>query len=1144
MELQAAYEHNGQLVTAEAFYKIACDPRRSVAVEACAGAGKTWMLVSRIVRALLDGVDAQTGQLQMQPHEILAITFTKRAASEMRERLYKWLSDFATADHETLLKELRDRGVLIKNEVQPPSVLPEQLSNLYQSILKSGRQVQVRTFHSWFAALLRTAPLATLQAMDLPANYELLEDDAPAKALVWRRFYAALVAEGELNAGLKADFEALVFEHGRSQAEKALQTALDKRTEFALADAQGVVDQSVTHFCDQFPDFAWLAEPDDFLRAEPRRWQTLLDAAKALGGASAKTFSAKGVELEMALTAGDISAAFAALLTATGTPRKFGDKIAGIESVREAQELVLRVVDARAQHAAWTYQQRMARLSRLLLKEFSKLKREQGWVDMNDVERAALVMLSDPVLSGWVQERLDARVKHLLIDEFQDTNPLQWQALRSWLSGYAGAGGGASGGAGATAPSVFIVGDPKQSIYRFRRAEPQVFKAAKAFVRDGLGGDLLSCDHTRRNATGVIATVNAAMGEAAQADGYDGFRPHTTSSTEAGVVCQLPSIPRSAGPAGAGGEDGSGDGAWRDSLSTPREIPEETLRTLEARQAARWIAQQLAGVDAEGQRQGGRAGAGTGLQPSDVMVLSRKRAGLMPLQDELRKLHIAAQIGEKTELIDCCEVQDIVALLDVLVSPQHDLSLARVLKSPLFSLPDEALVQLALAQRQANQPWFELLQKTELLAQDGRGLAVTFTQWKGWLDELPPHDALQAIYTHGDVLARFAAAVPANQRDAVLANLNALLGVSLQLAGGRFTTPYAFVRALKAGGVLAPAAVNPSAVRLLTIHGAKGLEAQAVLLLDTDTPERNADTMGVLVDWPGEAEWPNRFVFLASESHPPACAVPTLEAERIERLREELNALYVALTRARHTLAISSIEPYRAAERSWWQRLADLATPITLPEQAAPPASSAPASQDVFYMKELPLAPVEASRVAIKIEAIATSPVRQADSTGTPPGGAEADADSPSARIGKAMHRLLEWGDASGNNTAAAAREFELTPEQGVQATAMAGRILQGEGAWAWDKAVLDWQGNEVELMYQGELLRLDRLVQRKDGPHDGHWWVLDYKSAQSPQNQPALVAQLRGYQAAVQAIYPDEVVKAAFLTQQGALIEIGGSPE
>ena len=175
---QAAYEHNGHLVSAEAFYKIACDPRRSVAVEACAGAGKTWMLVSRILRALLDGVDSTTGQLRVQPHEILAITFTKKAASEMRERLYNWLEEFSGASTEKLLQELRDRGVFIPEGLQPASVLPEQLSNLYQSILSNGRQVQVRTFHSWFAALLRSAPLAILQHMELPANYDLLEDDS------------------------------------------------------------------------------------------------------------------------------------------------------------------------------------------------------------------------------------------------------------------------------------------------------------------------------------------------------------------------------------------------------------------------------------------------------------------------------------------------------------------------------------------------------------------------------------------------------------------------------------------------------------------------------------------------------------------------------------------------------------------------------------------------------------------------------------------------------------------------------------------------------------------------------------------------------------------------------------------------------
>lgn len=1093
----AAYECNGEPVSAEAFYAIACDPRRSVAVEACAGAGKTWMLVSRIVRALLDGAGSDP-DAQVRPHEILAITFTKKAAGEMRERLDDWLKVFTHADDATLQRELEIRGVRFGDSsekgLKAALEMRKRLSNLYRSILTSGRSVQIRTFHSWFAALLRSAPVAVLQRLGLPVNYELLEDDAPARALVWRRFYAAVAAHDSL----KADFEAVVLTHGRFQTDKALQTALDKRTEFTLADEQGVIDASVLSFGAQYPDFAGLDAPGEWL-VHPVRRQTLLEAAKALGRASAPTFSAKGVELMQALSAEDMdmSAVFDALLTEKGSPRKFGEKIVGIDIVRQAQDLALRAMAACQQHEAWMHQQRMVRLTRALIAQFTGLKRERGWVDMNDVERAALVMLGDPVLSGWVQERLDARIKHLMIDEFQDTNPLQWQSLYSWLIGYSGAG---------SAPSVFLVGDPKQSIYRFRRAEPQVFRAAQAFVVEGLGGDLLSCDHTRRNAEGVIDMVNAAMVTAREADGYEGFREHTTASGQAGATGRLPPIPRQPRQKDTGEPaPGDLDPGWRDSLTTPRELPEETLRTREARQAAAWISGQLA----------------SGLKPSGIMVLSRKRAGLLPLQDELRALHIPAQIGEKTDLIDCCEVLDVVALLDVLVSPQHDLSLARALRSPLFGVADTSLVQLALLQRELRVPWYQVLQKTELLTGELQGLGAIFTRWKGWLDQLPPHDALQGIYDDGDVLARFAAAAPAAQRSTVLANLRALLGVALDRDGGRYATPYAFVRALKAGGTLAPAAVSNDAVRLLTIHGAKGLEADAVLLLDTDTVERNADSMGVLVDWPGEAAAPHKFVFLVSESRPPACAEELLATELLARKREELNALYVALTRARHTLVISSIEPHRETSESWWQRLRGLVSELPAPvvESVGTVAAGAVDSR-VFYLPELPVLPDTATP-----RALAALPEQE---------------DSAVARVGKAMHRLLEWGAPfSAQQVVAVTREFHLSPAQAGRAAELAQRIVTGEGAWAWNPEVVAWQGNEVDLLYQGQPLRLDRLVQRKDAGHEGHWWVLDYKSAYAPERQPALVAQLQAYREAVQRIYPEAVVRTAFLTGQGTVAEV-----
>ncbi len=1095
-----AYLHNGQNISAEAFYAIACDPRRSVAVEACAGAGKTWMLVSRMVRALMES----SGDAA-EPHEILAITFTKKAAGEIRERLYEWLAYFAHADDATLDKELEIRGFNAVNGPQPNKYGREQLSNLYAKVLAHGRPVQIRTFHSWFAALLLTAPMATLQQLGLPLNYELLEDDGPAKALVWRRFYAALLAQPEL----KADFEAVVLAYGRFQTGKALQGALDKRGEFVLADAAGVVDSSVQSVAALFPEFAGLAHPLDALRTGAAM-QVLLAAAKVLGQAPQATYSAKGAELEHAVCDGDAAATLLALLTDKGTPRKFSEKVVGIATVREAQDLVLRVASATAQADAFDYQQRMARLSRLLLAEFAALKRERGWVDMNDVERAAQVMLSDAVLSGWVQERLDARIRHLMIDEFQDTNPLQWQALSNWLSGYGGAGGGAG-----RAPSVFIVGDPKQSIYRFRRAEPQVFIAAQAFMRDALGGDVLACDHTRRSSQAVIATVNATMGAAQQADGYEGFRPHTTASAQAGKVLRLPPVLRL--------DKGQTLEAlaWRDSLTTPRELPEETLRTLEARQAAAWVSSQIA----------------SGIKSSDVMLLSRKRASLLPLLDELRALHIPAQIGEKTELIDCCEVLDIVALLDVLVSPQHDLSLARALRSPLFNVSDDALVQIVLAKVDSKQSWFDVLQNNELhtpaFLPDLIGLGAVLSGYKTLLDALPPHDALQAIYDSGDVLARFAAAAPAAQRASVLSNLRALLSAALQLDGGRYATPYAFVRALKAGGLQAPAASNPDAVRLLTIHGAKGLEADAVLLLDTDTAPRNADSMSVLIDWPGEAAAPHKFVFLLSESKPPACARQTLAAEQAARAREELNALYVAMTRAKHTLAVSSIEPYREAPNSWWQRLHSAATEAAVPLTTA---NLQTVEANTFCLPELPAFVPRGSETTKTTKTTETSAGSAALQGGV-------DLDSASARTGKAMHRLLEWGDLSELAVSRVAREFDLNPEQVTQAQAMASRIRHGDAAWAWDTAVVQWQGSEVELTYLGDTFRLDRLVQRRDTGHageNGEWWVLDYKSAASPQRQAALVTQIKGYVAAVKAIYPGQTVKAAFLTGDGKVVHVG----
>ena len=1118
----ASYELNGASVSREAFYAVACDPRRSVAVEACAGAGKTWMLVSRILRALLDGC---------APHEILAITFTKKAAGEMRQRLQEWLQDFAGKSPEALEAELISRGI----PPEPASSKGEQLQKLYRQTLDAGRPLQIRTFHSWFAALLSNAPLSVLAAHGLPTRYELLEEEDTAIPEVWRPFLQA-VAEDD---ALRADYQACVALHGRSQTHKALEAGLKKRVEFTLAHEAGVVQSSMPPFGEQFPDLAGLAEPCQALAGEAAhaRWHAW---ARALGEESKKTPQKAAQAVVDAFLQDSLDQRLALLRKAffVADANRLTANLQGFPAAREAERELQLLCAARHQHEAWQHQQRMARLTRRLIADFAELKRARGWIDMNDIERTALALLSDPVLSGWVQERLDARVRHLLIDEFQDTNPLQWQALHAWLSGYAGAGGGQH------APSVFIVGDPKQSIYRFRRAEPQVFRAAQAFVQDALGGDLLACDHTRRNASGVIGCVNRAMQQAQDAGDYGGFRPHTTESQQAGTLLHLPPIERmeraargrrADGSDGGDSSDDSTDSAaarWRDSLAEPRHEAEETLLMRECAQAAQWVAAQIA----------------AGLAPQDILVLARKHERLAQMQQALRALHIPCVRPDKSQLTDAPEVQDVLALLDALVSPGHDLALARALKSPLFGASDEQLIRIELQRRQwqAQQDaavqaepqeaahtsrqsatsvpvsWFDVLQKSELSALDLKGFGADLTLYQQWVQALPPHDALQAIYVHRDALARYAAATPATQRASVLAHLRALLAAALDEAGGRYLTPYAFVRAMRSGGPRAPGRVDDQAVRLLTVHGAKGLEAQTVLLLDTDAAGQRAETMGVLVDWPGEAAVPRHFVFLASETSPPPSVRAVLEREVAARRREELNTLYVAVTRAKTCLVLSCVQARTDAPGSWWQRLLPDLQPAGLPGEGG---AGSPAEAAAITLHVLP-------------EYIAQPQTRAAP----PP------ASTLQSRQGEAMHQLLEQLadpaalDSSPARLVRLVRDFDIPLEAAERAAAMARAIVQGEGAWAWDAGCIEHAMNEVPLTWQGQGLRLDRLVRLRVPRQGARWWVLDYKSAAEPEQQAQLLAQLHRYRQALSALLPGEAVQAAFLTGDGRLVTLDGA--
>ena len=519
----AAYRANGQAVTPSQFYALACDPRASAVVEACAGAGKTWMLVSRILRALLDGA---------RPQDILAITFTRKAAGEMRERLQLWLREFALATPTERIDALMQRGM---SQAEATSAEP-RLADLYEHLLSHGRGVEIRTFHAWFSQLMRHAPMALLDELGLQPELALVDDPQELIEEAWRPFLRAIAGEPEL----RADFTALVQARSRTTVQRWLEAGLQRRVEFAMADEAGVLENSVPAASELWAYWD-LSQGVGSVLASATVRQTLDAAARVLGAAGNVTARKAADGLVDALLllergeAGAFERARDALFTKTGALRS---KLPPGDELNEAVRVLEGLIEAQSQQAAHEEHLRLVRLTRVMHRVYAQNKRARGLADMGDLERCALHLLRDAELSAWAQERLDARVRHLLIDEFQDTSPLQWHALQGWLAAYAGAGGGRD------APRVFIVGDPKQSIYRFRGAEPRVFAAAQEFVQEALGGHLLACDHTRRNAPAVIDAVNAVFGRAVDLAGYEGYRAHTTGSDDEGEVLAFDAVPR------------------------------------------------------------------------------------------------------------------------------------------------------------------------------------------------------------------------------------------------------------------------------------------------------------------------------------------------------------------------------------------------------------------------------------------------------------------------------------------------------------------------------------------------------------------------------------------------------------------------
>ncbi len=1094
----------------------ALDPAASVVIDACAGSGKTWLLVSRIVRLLLEGA---------KPSQILAVTFTRKAAQEMATRLREWLYTLATADARAAHAFLREREV---PEDRADTLLAGSRA-LYEDLLTAQPAITITTFHSWFLQLLRRAPLDA----GAPGDVQLMEQTAALADEAWQRFAGTLERDPGSDAARGLD---LLFSRcGLDNTRRLLMNFLDRRAEWWVytRGQKNAVAFALSGIAERMP-VAPDADVLDGLFGDPALAPALAEYAGFL-----QRGTEKDLPLAQALQAApaepDAQRRFdivrSVLFTDSGTLRS--RKPSGAQKKRltvEGEERFLRlhaelgarlsdVHEMLVAQEGYRFNEAAFHCGVALLDTYQALKRERQMIDYGDIEWHACELVRDGDNAAYMHCKLDARYRHILVDEFQDTNPLQWLTLRSWLAAAAAAD---------ARPTVFMVGDPKQSIYRFRRAEARLFDCARQYLEEEFAARTLSQDESRRCALAVIEVVNALFGDE---PAFKGFVPHAAHYRDKPGRVEV--LPLAAGDAKAARAAPSGL-ALRDPLVAELEVDEDRRREREADMLTARIHDIVGNWLVLDER-----GEGRPARYSDIMVLVRRRTHLAAYERALRREKIHYVTSRQGGLLDTLEARDLVALLGFLVSPFADLNLAHALRSPVFGASDEDLVAIAQA---GDGSWWERLARLAGSAGPSPALARAHELLARWLaraDTAPVHDQLDRIYFEGEVMSRYDAAVPEAMRGAVAANLHAFMQHALDTDAGRYPSLPRFIHEL-ADLAAAPAEEAPDegvvgdagdAVRIYTVHGAKGLEAPIVWLLDTAAAPGSGRGYDALISWEPQADRPDHFSVWGKKDTQSAAQRELAGTEAQLGAREDLNLLYVAMTRAQQALIVSGADG-RGREGSWYEKI-----------RAATCAAAAHGADDrsrpAVHGVCLAATKHEEKHVVIELPRDADADPR----LGRPlPTGVRMPAAAGAGlTYGTHFHLLMErLTVAPQTDRDMLARALGLRAREFAPLWGEAQRVLADPSLRRFfDPAQYVRALNEVSLVTgAGAVRRIDRLVEAQDAI-----WVLDYKTGAAPEGGALMAeyeAQIAEYRASIAQMFPGKPVRGVLIFSGGATREVG----
>lgn len=852
----------------------ASDPLFSAWVGASAGSGKTKVLTDRVLRLLLRP-NAEAGR-------ILCLTFTKAAAAEMATRLARRLGEWAVADAEDL-----DRSLLDLTGKAPDDALRHRARALFAEVLEQPGGMRIATIHAFCQSLLRRFPLEA----GLPPQFTLIEEADAAEMLAESR--EAALASGQL------PMEAIEAIAGLGTPEDfadTLRTLVKERERLgsAIAAAGGVAG------CDAVLRRR-LGLPRDGNEAEAIAGacaavgEEMVRASALLRGSGNTNDRARGALMKAWLDLpqeariarweewADI------FLTAEGTLRKSMATKGGLKDRHEEAQALMaaeaeRVFALEESRKAWRLHAAtlaLLALAQPVLNAYAARKTRVGAVDFDDLIQAARTLLHDPG-SAWVLYKLDGGLDHLLLDEAQDSNPHQWEiAARLADEFFAGAGTRDAD----TARSIFAVGDEKQSIYGFQGADAAGFGRWQTHFHDAVTAAdkkfaAVPLNVSFRSTAPVLALVDAVFADGAARRGVVGdgavLEHRADRQGEAGLVELWPPLAKP-------------DNAVLEPWEVPDEpVAEADAEALMAEALAARIAHMIAHETLPAR--GGRP-----IRPGDILVLLRRRTGFSGLLVRALKARGVTVGGlDRLRLIEQIAVQDLLALLDVLLLPEDDLQLAAVLKSPLCGLSEDELCDLA---RGRVQPlWWRLLEERGRDTAPGRA-ADWLADLADRADLATPHSILAEILGEHGGRARILARLGPDAADP----LDEVLNAALTYEARHPPSLQGFVQWLRRGGaeVKREAESGVDAVRLMTAHGAKGLQAPVVILPDVGSGRGER-----AVRW-DESEPPLPLWAPRSRKDFFAPAWNALqEADTEAREAEENRLLYVALTRAEDRLLV------------------------------------------------------------------------------------------------------------------------------------------------------------------------------------------------------------------------------------------------